>query len=78
MNLDIKEIKNVSLICIEEGWLYMILTVKETADFLRVSEKQVYKLISNNKIPYIKLGGKILVDKNSLIDHLHKIEVKEA
>ncbi|MEB7383127.1 MULTISPECIES: helix-turn-helix domain-containing protein [Staphylococcus] len=56
----------------------MFLTVKETADFLRVSEKQTYKLISNNKIPYIKLGGKILVDKNSLIDHLHKIEVKEA
>ncbi len=56
----------------------MFLTVKETADFLRISEKHTYKLISNNKIPYIKLGRKILVDKNSLIEHLHKIEVKEA
>ncbi|BGE81981.1 helix-turn-helix domain-containing protein [Staphylococcus petrasii] len=56
----------------------MLLTVKETAEFLRISERYAYKLIGNNKIPYIKLGGKILIDKNSLIDYLHKIEIKET
>ncbi|UXR37486.1 helix-turn-helix domain-containing protein [Staphylococcus simulans] len=56
----------------------MLLTVKETAKFLRLSDKYTYRLIKENKIPHIRLGGKILVDKESLIEYLHKIEVKEA
>lgn len=56
----------------------MILTVKEAAEFMRISERYTYKLIKENKLPHIKLGKKILIDKNSLIDYLHKIEIKEA
>lgn len=56
----------------------MILTVKETAEFLRISERYTYKLIKENKIPHFKLGKKILIEKNSLINYLHKIEIKEA
>ena len=56
----------------------MILTVKEAAAFMRISERYTYKLIKENKLPHIKLGKKILIDKNSLIDYLHKIEIKEV
>lgn len=48
----------------------MILTVKEAAEFLRISERYAYQLIKENKLPHIKLGKKILIDKSSLISHL--------
>ncbi|MBO3062012.1 MULTISPECIES: helix-turn-helix domain-containing protein [Mammaliicoccus] len=52
----------------------MLLTVKETAEFLRISERYTYELIKKNKLPHIKLGGKILCDKDSLLVHLKSIE----
>ncbi|MCD8810004.1 helix-turn-helix domain-containing protein [Mammaliicoccus sciuri] len=45
----------------------MFLTVKETAELLRMSERQVYKLIQQNVIPHIKIKGKILVDREELL-----------
>ena len=56
----------------------MILTVKEAAQFMRISERHTYKLIKENKLPHFKLGKKILIDKSSLINYLHDIEVKEG
>lgn len=56
----------------------MILTVKEAAEFLRISERYTYQLIKENKLPHIKLGKKILINKSSLISHLRDIEIKEA
>lgn len=52
----------------------MLLTVKETAELLRISERYTYQLIKKNKLPHIKLGGKILCDKQSLMDYLKSIE----
>ncbi|MCD8784446.1 helix-turn-helix domain-containing protein [Staphylococcus xylosus] len=52
----------------------MLLTVKETAKLLRISERYAYQLIKNNELPHIKLGGKILCDKQSLMDYLKSIE----
>lgn len=56
------------------GGFEMLLTVKETAELLRISERYTYQLIKKNKLPHIKLGGKILCDKQSLIDYLKSIE----
>ncbi|MDS0980153.1 helix-turn-helix domain-containing protein [Staphylococcus hominis] len=56
----------------------MIITVKEAAEFLRISERYAYKLIKDNKLPHFRLGKKILIEKNSLIKYLHDIESKEA
>lgn len=52
----------------------MLLTVKETAQLLRISERYTYQLIKKNELPHIKLGGKILCDKQSLMDYLKSIE----
>ena len=52
----------------------MLLTVKETAEFLRISERYTYELIKKNQLPHIKLGGKILCDKDSLLVYLKSIE----
>ncbi|MEY8619723.1 helix-turn-helix domain-containing protein [Staphylococcus xylosus] len=52
----------------------MLLTVKETAQLLRISERYTYQLIKKNELPHIKLGKKILCDKQSLMDYLKSIE----
>jgi excisionase family DNA binding protein len=38
-----------------------ILTVSETAAYLRLSKAQVYVLISQRKLPHIRLGQKRIV-----------------
>ena len=45
----------------------MFLTVKETAELLRMSERHVYKLIKQNIIPHIKIKGKILIEREELL-----------
>jgi excisionase family DNA binding protein len=38
-------------------------TVKEIAQQLSMSQSNIYKLVSQDNIPYIRLGGKILFDQ---------------
>ncbi|AYY66651.1 helix-turn-helix domain-containing protein [Staphylococcus hominis] len=52
----------------------MYLTVKETAELIRMSERHTYKLIQKNVIPHTKIGGKILINKEKLLDTLEKEE----
>ncbi|MCI2913505.1 helix-turn-helix domain-containing protein [Staphylococcus hominis] len=52
----------------------MYLTVKETAELIRMSERHTYKLIQKNVIPHTKIGGKILINKEKLLDRLEKEE----
>ena len=42
------------------------LTVKELCEWIRLSRSKVYALIQDNKIPYAKVGGKFLFDKNKI------------
>ena len=43
-----------------------VLTVKETADLLKVKPQWVYGLIHNGGLPCIRLGRQIRVDEDSL------------
>ena len=43
-----------------------ILTVKETADVLKVKPQWVYRMMSNDGLPCIRLGRQIRVDEDSL------------
>lgn len=52
----------------------MYLTVKETAELIRMSERHTYKLIQKNVIPHTKIGGKILINKEKLFNTLEKEE----
>lgn len=42
------------------------LTVKEAAEWLKMSESHIYFLKHKRKIPYVKLGGKLLFGKDDL------------
>ena len=43
-----------------------ILTVKEVAEYLRIGQRSVYKLIREQKIPAIRILNKWRVDKTEL------------
>ena len=47
-----------------------LLTVKETAEFLGVCEKTIYKLITEKELFALKVGKKLLVPKNRIFDSL--------
>lgn len=54
----------------------MFMTVKETAELLRISERHTYKLIQQNEIPHTRIKGKILIDKECLLNKLNKEMIK--
>ncbi len=43
-----------------------ILTVKEVAEYLRIGQRSVYKLIREQKIPAIRILNKWRIDKTEL------------
>ena len=43
-----------------------LLTVRELSKWLRLSESHVYSLVSKKKIPFTKIGGKVLFDRHTV------------
>lgn len=48
------------------------LTVRELAQWIKFSESHVYALVNKKKIPFIKLGGKLLFDKSKIQNWLEQ------
>ena len=48
-----------------------ILTFKEAACFLRMSERTVRRMVSEGRVPYAKEGGKLYFSQNSLLRMLN-------
>ncbi len=44
------------------------LTIKELSKWIRLSESHLYCLVSKKKIPYIKLGGKLLFSTSKITE----------
>ncbi len=44
------------------------LTVKELSKWIKLSESHIYFLVNKRKIPFAKLGGKLLFDKQKIKD----------
>ncbi len=42
------------------------LTVRELAKWIKLSESHVYFLVNKNKIPFAKLGGKLLFNRENI------------
>ena len=47
-----------------------ILTVKETADVLKVKPQWVYRMMRDDGLPCIRLGRQIRIDEDSLVKWL--------
>jgi excisionase family DNA binding protein len=48
------------------------MTVKEVADVLGVSDKQIYSLVSRSLIPYFRVGGALRFDPFAIAAWLRK------
>ncbi len=44
----------------------ILMNVHEVAEYLKVSSHTIYQWKCNEKIPYIKLGGKLLFEKEAI------------
>ena len=49
-----------------------VLTVEEVKEILQIGRKSAYRLIENNEIQHFRLGTKIRIPKQCLIDYLNK------
>jgi len=52
------------------------MTVADVAEILTVSQRQVYKLVEDGKLPSFRLGGAIRFDPHLLANWLYK-EIEE-
>ena len=43
-----------------------LLTVKETAEYLRLAESTIYKMVSRRDIPFMKIGTRVIFDRDAL------------
>ena len=53
-----------------------MMTVKELANYLNCSESVIRKLKREKKIPYLKLAGKILFNKEKIDKWIQALEVE--
>lgn len=49
-----------------------LLTVRELGKWLRLSESHIYSLVSKKKIPYKKIGGKVLFDRQTITNWIEE------
>ena len=49
-----------------------ILTVPETAEYLKLSKSKVYYLVQRNQIPHIKIGKNVRIRREDLLVWLEK------
>lgn len=52
------------------------LSVEEAAEFLRLKPSTLYSWVSNDKIPYSKVGSRILFEREALIEFVKTREGK--
>lgn len=45
-----------------------ILTVKEAAAILRVSQSKLYQMVKDGKVPHVSLGGRIIFPETRLME----------
>ncbi|MBK5108489.1 MAG: helix-turn-helix domain-containing protein [Anaerolineales bacterium] len=45
-----------------------ILTVPEVAEYLKLSKSKTYRMVQQNKIPYVRIGRNVRIRKKDLLN----------
>lgn len=53
-----------------------LLTVKEAADYLRLAESTIYKMVSRKDIPFLKIGTRVIFDRDTLSSWTEELTVQ--
>jgi excisionase family DNA binding protein len=54
-----------------------VLTVEDVKEILQIGRKTAYRLIDENKIQHFRIGTKIRIPKQCLVNYLNKHGAKE-
>ena len=54
------------------------LTVREVAEILSLSEREIYKLAASNRIPHFRIGASVRFDSESLVEWLESRMLKPS
>jgi len=57
--------------------LRRLITAKEAAQYLSLSTDTIYRMASQKKLPYLKIGGRVLFDLRALDRWIEKRMVRE-
>lgn len=57
--------------------LRRLITAKEAAQYLSLSTETIYRMASQKKLPYLKIGGRVLFDLRALDRWIEKRMVRE-
>ncbi len=57
--------------------LRRLITVKEASQYLSLSTDTVYRMASQKKLPYLKVGGRVLFDVKALDHWIDRHMIKE-
>lgn len=57
--------------------LRRLITAKEASQYLSLSTDTVYRMASQKKLPYLKIGGRVLFDVKALDQWIEKHMIKE-
>jgi excisionase family DNA binding protein len=49
-----------------------ILTVKEAAAILRISQSKLYQLVREKAVPHVTLGGRVVIPEKQLFSWLER------
>ena len=54
-----------------------LLTIKELAPILKSSEKNIYKMVSERRIPVVRIGGSLRFSEKEIENWMAKRTIKE-
>lgn len=52
--------------------MHRLITVKQAAIYLSLSQQTVYNLVQRNDIPFVRIGRAVRIDKNALDEMLNE------
>lgn len=54
-----------------------LFSVKETAEYLSVNQFSLYRWLRQGVLPYIKIGGRVRIDRDDIENYIkkHKVNV---
>jgi len=57
-----------------------VMIIKELSELIGISESKIYKMVSENKIPYIKIGRQIRFTREMIFKYLEekRVDIKKG
>lgn len=55
-----------------------LLTIEEVVKMLRITRPTLYKIMNNNGIDVVRIGGRVLFTENAINEYIERCTIKNA